>query len=267
MHKQKNIFLISCINAVLALIITVLIIVFQLFGEGTGVGSNFCEAAREGFIKQPINTYSNIGFMLAGLWVAYQSSFKINNNKNKFNNNILYPLFFANVLIVLGPCSMLMHATETFWGGYCDMLSMYLLASFMLAYGFSRYKNLSSIGFVLTFCLAMIFCNIMNFYGNDIFPIDFFVGNLAFGFICGLGVIFEVLHHYKHKTKIKIKYIYYCVVTFGVAFTIWQFGINDHCWCWKYSVFQWHGLWHLLCALATYFLYQYYISEDSNNNR
>lgn len=263
MIKHKNIFLISCINAFIALCITILIIVFHLFGEGTSVGSNFCEAARNGFIKQPVNTITNIAYVLVGLITAYQSSYNINTNYNKFNTKIIYTFFYSNVLILLGFCSALLHATETFWGGYCDMLSMYLLAAFMFAYALSRYKNLSSLGFVIAYIVVLIFCNFMQFYGNDIFPIKFFVGNLAFGLICGIGILFEIINHYKFKTQVKIKYIYLSVATFAFAFTLWQFGRNDHCWCWKYSVFQWHGVWHLLCALATYFLYQYYISEDT----
>jgi hypothetical protein len=51
-----------------------LAVYFQWFGPGTNVGGGFCEAAREGMIKQPANTWSNLSFIFFGLLIAYQLS-------------------------------------------------------------------------------------------------------------------------------------------------------------------------------------------------
>ena len=39
-------------------------------GPNVGRGDSFCEAARPGWIRQPVNTWSNLGFMVAGLAIA-----------------------------------------------------------------------------------------------------------------------------------------------------------------------------------------------------
>ena len=40
-------------------------------GPDVGRGDGFCEAARPGWIRQPANTWSNLGFVVAGLAIAW----------------------------------------------------------------------------------------------------------------------------------------------------------------------------------------------------
>ena len=40
-------------------------------GPDVGRGDGFCEAARAGWIRQPANTWSNLGFVVAGLSIAW----------------------------------------------------------------------------------------------------------------------------------------------------------------------------------------------------
>ena len=40
-------------------------------GPDVGRGDGFCEAARPGWIRQPANTWSNLGFVIAGLAIAW----------------------------------------------------------------------------------------------------------------------------------------------------------------------------------------------------
>src|SRR5262249_6654916 len=42
-------------------------------GPDIGRGANFCEAARGGLIRQPANTLSNVGFVVAGLLIAWHA--------------------------------------------------------------------------------------------------------------------------------------------------------------------------------------------------
>ncbi|CAM9444910.1 unnamed protein product, partial [Sphacelaria rigidula] len=49
--------------------------------------------------------------------------------------------------------------------------------------------------------------------------------------------------------------------SFGVAFAVWQTGRAHHPWCHPDSVYQAHGIWHLLCALAAYFFFQFFRTE------
>jgi hypothetical protein len=156
---------------------------------------------------------------------------------------------------------MAMHATETSLGGLFDMNSMYLFAAFMFSYAITRFYKLSNLVFTVIYILLIVLCNIAGRY-RTIFGIDFYAGSAAFGLVCVLGMLFEFLNFKKNKINIEFKYAVFCSISFLIAFGIWHFGFNGHCFCNPTSWFQWHGVWHLLCGLSTYFLFRFYISED-----
>lgn len=126
---------------------------------------------------------------------------------------------------------------------------LYLIAGFMVSYASVRYFKLNHVYFVLIYAICMLFGNVSPM-AHHIINIDFFLGNLAFGFMCFLGVLIEFLNIYKYKVHVEKRYIVYCVLSFVIAFIIW----NGSCFCDPYSPFQLHAVWYILCALAVYFL-------------
>src|SRR5688572_13607058 len=42
-------------------------------GPDVGRGANFCEAAPGGVVRQPANTFSNVGFVVSGLLIAWRA--------------------------------------------------------------------------------------------------------------------------------------------------------------------------------------------------
>lgn len=258
---NKYTFRITIFLTLLVCILFYVALLYGWFGITNGTGNDFCEAARNGLILQPVNSFSNIGFVLSGLYCAWYLS-----NTKKIKNNIFFtdaiiPKFYCLIVVLLGPCSMAMHATETSLGGLFDMNSMYLFSGFMFTYAITRFYKLPSFVFILTFLFCLIFCNIAGQY-RTVFGIDFYAGSASFGLFCVLGMLFELLNYKKNKINIQFKYAVYCSLTFGIAFGVWHFGRNGHCFCDPNSLFQWHGVWHLLCGLSTLFLFKYYISEE-----
>src|SRR5271168_1246445 len=125
MTSNKNlIFLITLATAVLSMALFFIALVNGWFGVakwGSGAGE-FCEAFRPGLIKQPANTWSNLGFIMAGLTMAWQLSrgvFSANNNKLTAGN--FYAVFYSCLAVLLGPGSMAMHASGGDLGGFFDM--------------------------------------------------------------------------------------------------------------------------------------------------
>ncbi len=115
MNKNRNmvIFLAPLFTAILSLTLFMLAVVRGWMGAPQGVGSDFCEVS-DGLIKQPANTWSNLGFVTAGLvmaWLMWKGAFA--ENKNAFTQTSFTPIFFPSLVILLGPCSMAMHATLT----------------------------------------------------------------------------------------------------------------------------------------------------------
>ena len=106
-------------------------------GADVDRGANFCETA-SGAVRQPVNTLSNLGFVVAGLLVALRAGRPGGLGTGTLASRPGLATAYACVVVLLGPASMAMHATETELGGHLDMASMYLIAGFAVAYAAMR---------------------------------------------------------------------------------------------------------------------------------
>src|SRR5689334_15068495 len=79
-------------------------------GPDVGRGDRFCEAARTAaLVLQPANTFSNAGFVLAGLAVAWRAGAP----STTIVANPRLAAAYAVVVVLLGPASAAMHATQS----------------------------------------------------------------------------------------------------------------------------------------------------------
>lgn len=238
-------------------------IYFSLFGAFAEVGGNFCEAAREGLIKQPANTVSNIAFAIFGVLAAYQLTKHKFKTANAITTSSFVAIFFTSLMVALSPGSMAMHATETYLGGYFDMLSMYFIAAFLVTYGMERLFLLKPVQFVATFVVVLAICHVFHFLPRDIkFPLVGFGGNFIFAIFILLSFVLEFVNHYMNKTSADIRWGYGAVGVFLLSFAIWFTGRDAHPWCHPYSFIQAHAIWHILDATALYFAFRFFVSEQ-----
>ena len=92
-------------------------------GADVDRGAGFCEAAA-GTVRQPVNTLSNLGFVVAGLAIALRAGRPGGLGRSTLAERPGLATAYACLVVLLGPASMAMHATETETGGDLDMLSM-----------------------------------------------------------------------------------------------------------------------------------------------
>src|SRR5882762_7021555 len=96
--NKKWIFFITLAFAIFSLSLFFTALINGWFGEakwGSGAGE-FCEAFRPGLIKQPANTWSNLGFIFCGLTMAWQLSRGVfSANSNSITNGLFYGTFFS----------------------------------------------------------------------------------------------------------------------------------------------------------------------------
>jgi hypothetical protein len=85
--------------------------------------SRFCEDAVCGWIREPANTWSNVGFLVAGLAALLGSPRGAPRLMRRF----------GLVCIFLGLGSAAFHATRTYFGGLLDSAGMQAAAALMLA--------------------------------------------------------------------------------------------------------------------------------------
>ena len=83
----------------------------------------FCEAVRDGLIRQPSNTWSNLGFCLAGVWMAVEWG----RQRDVGGLRSVEAALFALAVFLVGVTSGLYHASLTFFGQTLDVQAMYLV--------------------------------------------------------------------------------------------------------------------------------------------
>ena len=231
-------------------------------GVPEGAGANFCEALRPGLIKQPANTWSNLGFLVAGLLIARELySGKHSRNANSLTRSLFYGIFFSCLVILLAPGSMAMHATTSQVGGFMDMLSMYLVAGFMCAYALERFFSLKPAWFLLIFA-GVVAGGIWSLEQDITIIFDHF-GTAMFAFFITIAIIFEGLNIFVRKKEHTSYWAYLSLAGLFTALVIWNLSQSDDMLCDPSSLVQGHGAWHLLCAFALYCLFRYYVSEHA----
>lgn len=226
-------------------------------GPDVGRGANFCEAARDGHVKQPANTFSNAGFVVAGLVVAWHAG------RPRPPGAVLSRALattYACVVVLLGPASAAMHATQSACGGHLDMLSMYLVAGFAAAYAWVRWARRGPVAFAVAYALCVLGCEVAGLWTGQI-PVVHYAGNLAFGLLLVAALVLETVLWRRGKARRSIGFGLAAVGSMLTAFVVWL--ATNAGWCDPYSWLQGHAVWHLGCALAAYFLFRFYASETS----
>jgi hypothetical protein len=234
------------------------------FGPAGAANRYFCEYAQNGLLREPANTVSNLGFVVAGLasaWLLQAGKFR--NNENPFTQNSVIAILFSSLVIFLGFGSTAMHATETDLGGELDLLAMYLVAGFAAAYALRRYFDWGWNGFTLAFVLAVLFCEAIGQYRQPVVPVLDYAGDAAFAFLIALAVVVEALNAIRRNIGRENKWGIAALFSFLAAFAVWNLGRNDCPFCRPDSWWQAHALWHLLFASALFFLFRLYVSEHT----
>lgn len=225
-------------------------------GPDIGRGDGFCEAARPGLIRQPVNTWSNLAFVAAGLAIAHRAR----HPRHRFSPHPGLTTVYAIVVTLLGPASMAMHATQSALGGRLDMLSMYLIAGFALGYAAMRVFDWGPRGFAICYVLVLVGSELTENLGPGV-PLVHTSGNLAFALTLVLAVALETVLIVRRDRVRRNGFGYAALGVLLIAFVIWNLSQRGTPLCDPWSPWQGHGAWHALDALAAYLLHRYWASE------
>ncbi len=257
-RKSKVLFYVPLFTAAVTMIVLVLAIGGGWLGKHAHIGSGFGEISRAGFIKQPVNTLTSFGFVIAGIVMGWcNMRLSAVRGPNPFTRQTFFAALFPSLVVCLGPGSMAMHATETRWGERLDMLAMYFFAGFLTAYAFARFFRLSRAWFVVLFAGVVLVCD----YADGLhYSIPFIrdLGDLLFGMCVLVAVIIEGLNLTVRRANHDLKWGTLTLGFLLLAFLVWKLSLNCRP---SYAVVQGHGIWHLLCAVAAFCLFRYYASE------
>jgi hypothetical protein len=224
-----------------------------------GRGAQFCEVS-DGPLNQPVNTLSNLGFVAVGLVIAARAGRLGGLGVSTMARRPVLALALACLVVLLGPASMAMHATGTELGGHLDMLSMYLVAAFAVAYAAMRRWDLGPVSLAATYVAVVVACELAGLYTRQI-PVVHFAGNLAFGVFLLVAIVLERSIAGTRGLHLDHRWLGASVGSLALAFAVWNTAVSGSTLCFPHSLYQGHGVWHLLCALSAYCLFRLYVSE------
>jgi len=214
---------------------------WENFEQGT---VSFCEADLCNWIVHPADTFSNIGYLIVAI-VLFAKTKKQKNLK-------MLPV--SALCVAIG--STLFHATNTFWGEFLDVSSMYLFSSFLIARNLYRLGlNYERVIYWLTVALSSTTLLLNHPIGINLFT--------AHAVVFVLLELFLAWKKYGHINIFTILEYRPLVALYGVfiaSFILWNLDIRgygcepDRHW------FSWHSAWHLLNSWAFYYAYKFYKS-------
>jgi hypothetical protein len=120
--------------------------------------SRWCERVSGGVLREPVNTAGNLAFVVAGLLmlgVLARDTGKGRVARNPFIGNQPIALLYAAAAIFLGPGSMLMHASHTFFGAWVDNVSMVMYILVPVLYNFALLGRWRARGFAVAYIVTV----------------------------------------------------------------------------------------------------------------
>ena len=274
-----------------------------------GDASRWCERVSGGLFREPVNTLSNLGFMVVGIYIFYTITTDTNTSSNNYFVGLTgISILYASAAIFLGPGSMLMHGTNSGWGGWADNLSMIMYILIPWLYNIFRMSNWTVRQFLQIYFSIVVIYAVMRWISGwglginlELFSVSiglwaiseflfkfwsplfrFLSGFVGFVVLALFGttpldvianfseywwvILFWIpglLSNKKPTTTRTYKWYFLGMVAYFSAFIIWSTGVPDHALCRPDSLFQAHGIWHLLSAVATYCFFLHYRSESA----
>lgn len=207
--------------------------------------SCFCEAVRDGAIRQPSNTWSSLTFCLAAF--AMVPALRAQRTGRLSS---LEAWLFVIATFLVGATSAFYHASLSFLGQSLDVQSMYLLVVLALAVnvddlrpGKPRLFLVSYVGLNAVLGVLLVLVPEFRRFG--------FAGVIASVLLSELVLRRRTLRDWSSSLLIRAAAIQ------GVAFIIWNLD-RAHIVCDPQFPLQGHAVWHALGAVASFQLWRYF---------
>jgi Ceramidase len=163
--------------------------------QAIGEISRWCERVGGGLMREPANTLGNLGFIVSGMAmfiVLARDTIRGAPRRNRFIGNQPIALLYAAATVFLGPGSMVMHGSHTFFGAWIDNVSMvaYILVPWVF--------NLAVLGRWRDRAFFGVYGAVLAGYAIAywLFGSDLGIGLDLFGLSIGLWIISEVLYRF-----------------------------------------------------------------------
>lgn len=217
----------------------------------------FCEAIRDGPVRQPANAWSSLAFVAAAILIVMRARADRRDRSgvpvNAMTTGTAWPAVYVVALVVTGLGSAFFHASLTLVGQFLDVLGMYLIATFILLYNVGRLRPISQVVTVVSYLsLNIVLAGLLLEVPT--------LRRYLFAVVLTAAVALELTIRARRTPVIERRFFVGALIVIVVAFAIWVLDITKVA-CDPGSVLQGHALWHVLGAVASWLLYRYYRSE------
>jgi hypothetical protein len=209
----------------------------------------FCESNLCSYVAAPANTWSNIAYVIVGIYLIL-----ISLREKSFLLKLIGP-----VAVLCGLTSGIYHATFSYFWQTFDNSSMFIFISLLLVFNLYRLKikHVTARLLVILFILINFTSIIAFFYQKILFGIN--VGVTVFAIELVAVLTTEGLLYTKAKVKYKLNNL---LVAFALLLVGWGIWWLDYLRIWcdskTFHLINGHALWHVLTGLSFIFVYKFY---------
>lgn len=201
---------------------------------------NWCEPTQCALINEPINTWTNLGLVLIGVYIIF-----------RFRSYL--GRFFGGAVFVMGTLSFIYHATNNFLTQYIDFLGMFTVMSFLFAGTLLRFFRASQGSFFNWYWfLYSLHC---------IFFMVFYIVKIPVQYIMyvslGPVILMEFLIFLRTRELQEQKFFWSGIALTLIAQVLAIIDIQRS-YCEPEGWLHGHALWHVVGAIAAYLLARHY---------
>ncbi len=200
-----------------------------------------CEANLSGWITAPADTWSNVAYILAALWIWRR--------KDEPNARTL-----AAIVLAIGVTSFLFHATYTFAFQVFDYGGMFLYSGWILSLGLRRLGRLDERQARILFAvLAPLSTGLVVVFHSRGVPVQPLFGVQALA-----AVALEVWLYFAGREHVDRRPLAAAVALTAAGFVLWDLDHTDWFCRPDDHLIQGHALWHLATAASFVPAFLYY---------
>jgi len=203
----------------------------------------FCEARTCAFPAEPANAWSNLAYVLMGVYVLVLAR-----RQARWN---LWPAGVTSIAIGFG--SFAFHAFPTFYTEYADLFSMFLLATYMLAVQVYRLTGIGVRGAAVFYVATLALSSMALWIHKDI-------GIAIFGVALALATAIEaVLYMRRPPTQPRPSYrdFWLLIAFFLASLLIWALDLTGLVCDPHNHWLQGHAAWHVLNSTCLLWMYRF----------
>jgi hypothetical protein len=198
-----------------------------------------CESFHEGLVRQPVNAWSSLALVGAGVWILLRAT------RREPADRAEQAAFGAGIAIV-GIGSVVLHGPDPAWALWFHDLSVVAVLLLLAVRGIGRVLGWSVSRRLLGVAAGLVVLAI----DLAVVPTSTVPAAWALVLVAGLG---ELVAHRRHpsepgSTRTLLRTL--AVVTVVVAGVAYLLGRSASPFCDPSSAMQWHAVWHVLVALS-----------------